>query len=429
MKRVEEKTPQEESRDGQSPEAAARNDSGPPTHSPSLSRTAIIIGVVSLLADVSSEMVYPLIPIFVTQVLAAPATAVGLIEGVATGTSSIIAGISGWTSDRIGRRKPIAFAGYALTAVARPIMGLAGSWPVVLGARFSERFGKGIRAAPRDALLADSSGEQNRGRAFGFERAMDSAGAVLGPLLALLLVGAAGLGVRSVILLSCIPATAAALLILTVRESRGSVGGGRSLKLSLAGTTRTYRRVLLIAGVFGLANSANAFLILRSGQLGLSAHWTILAYALYNAVAALASMPAGAASDRFGRRNLLVLGYAIYSAVYVGFGAANQAWVVWPLFAIYGLFPALTDGVAKALAVDTAGEAGRATVIGIYSAVIGLTQIAASLIGGLLWDEVGAQATFYFGASMSALSIVLLLALIPARTRPQTLNPERAGHS
>jgi MFS family permease len=372
-------------------------------------------------------MIYPLIPIFVTQVLTAPASALGLIEGISVGTASIISGISGWISDRIGRRKPVAFTGYALTAVARPMLAFAGSWPVVLGARFAERFGKGIRGAPRDALLAESAPEEDRGRAFGFERAMDSTGAVLGPLLALLLVGAVGLGIRSVFLVSCIPATAAALLLLSVPESKGKVKGARSLKFSLAGTTPIYRRVLLIAGVFGLANSANAFLILRAEQLGLSTRWTILAYALYNAVAAIMSMPAGAASDRFGRRNLLIIGYTIYAGVYVGFGAANRAWLMWPLFAIYGLFPALTDGVAKALAVDTAGTAGRATVIGIYSSVIGVAQVAASIIGGMLWDKAGAQAAFYFGAAMSALSVALLLALLPARAGIG--NPDRAADS
>jgi len=400
-----------------------------PLPRPSLGRATIIIGFVSLLADVSSEMIYPLLPIFITQVLAAPASALGLIEGISVGTASIISGISGWISDRIGRRKPVAFAGYALTAVSRPMLAFAGSWPVVLGARFSERFGKGIRGAPRDALLAESAPAEDRGRAFGFERAMDSTGAVIGPLLGLLFVGAVGLGIRSVFLISCIPATVAALLLLSVPETEGKVKGARSLKFSLAGTTSTYRRVLLIAGVFGLANSANAFLILRAEQLGLATRWTILAYALYNAVSAMMSMPAGAASDRFGRRNLLIIGYTIYAGVYVGFGVANRGWLVWPLFAIYGLFPALTDGVAKALAVDTAGTAGRATVIGIYSSVIGVTQIAASIIGGMLWDKVGAQATFYFGAAMSALSVALLFALLPARTRREAGNPDRAGDS
>jgi len=166
-----------------------------------------------------------------------------------------------------------------------------------------------------------------------------------------------------------------------------------------------------------LGNSANSFLILRSEQLGLDRKWTILAYALYNAVASLASMPAGAASDRFGRRNVLMVGFGIYAASYAGLGAASAAWMVWPLFALYGLFPALTDGVGKAMAVDTAGKAGRATAIGIYSMVMGVTQIAASYIGGVLWDKVDSQATFYFGAALAALSVLLLFALLPSRIK------------
>jgi MFS family permease len=363
-------------------------------------------------------MIYPILPLFLTKTLRAPATVVGLIEGVAVGASTAIGGISGWLSDRLGRRKPIAFAGYALTAVTRPMIAAAQVWPVVLGARFAERFGKGIRNAPRDALLAESTPEEYRGRAFGFERAMDSAGAVVGPLVALVLVGWAGLGARSIFLISGIPATLSALLILTVREhGRDAAIPTTNLKFSLAGTTRAYKRLLLVTAVFGLANSANAFLILRSEQLGLDRKWTILAYTLYNAVASLASMPAGAASDRFGRRNVLIIGFAIYAVSYAGFGAASAGWLVWPLFALYGLFPALTDGVGKALAVDTAGTAGRATVIGIYSMVMGLTQITASYIGGVLWDKVDSRATFYFGAALAALAAVLSFALLPSRIK------------
>ena len=384
-----------------------------------LSRSAIILGLVSLLADISSEMIYPILPLFLTQTLHAPAAVVGLIEGVAVGASTAIGGISGWVSDRLGRRKPVAFAGYLLTAVTRPMIAAAQVWPVVLGARFAERFGKGIRTAPRDALLAESTAEKYRGRAFGFERAMDSAGAVVGPLIALALVGWAGFGARAIFLISGIPATLAALLILTVRERERAAGRvSDNLKFSLAGATREYKRLLLVTAVFGLGNSANSFLILRSEQLGLDRKWTILAYALYNAVASLASMPAGAASDRFGRRNVLIVGFGIYAASYAGLGAASAGWLVWPLFALYGLFPALTDGVGKAMAVDTAGKAGRATAIGLYSMVMGLTQIAASYIGGVLWDKVDSRATFYFGAALAAAAIVFLVTLLPARKAP-----------
>jgi MFS family permease len=393
-----------------------------------LSRSAIIIGLVSLLSDISSEMIYPILPLFLTETLRAPAAIVGLIEGIAVGASTAIGGLSGWISDRLGRRKPVAFAGYALTAVTRPMIAAAQVWPVVLGARFAERFGKGIRNAPRDALLAESTPEEYRGRAFGFERAMDSAGAVVGPLVALTLIGWVGLGARSIFLISGIPAALAALLILTVREqSRDGAVPSTNVKFSLAGTTREYKRLLLVTAVFGLANSANAFLILRSEQLGLDRKWTILAYTLYNAIASLAAMPAGAASDRFGRRNVLIIGFAIYAVSYAGFGWASTGWLVWPLFALYGLFPALTDGVGKAMAVDSAGTAGRATAIGVYSMVMGLTQIAASYIGGELWDRVDSRATFYFGAALAAAAGVMLFLLLPSHAATPSITANQAS--
>src|SRR6185436_1785227 len=218
--------------------------------------------------------------------------------------------------------------------------------------------------------------------------------------------------------ISAIPASIAAVMILAVRERRSDiVAGSSSIRLSLAGTSRDYRRLLIVTAVFGLANSANAFLILRAQQLGLTVGLTIVAYALYNAVASMASMPAGAASDRFGRRNLLIIGYAIYALSYAGFALANTAWLVWPLFVLYGLFPALTDGVSKALAVDTAGKAGRATALGIYFTVVGVTEIAASSIGGLMWDKIDSRATFYFGAALAAIAVVLSFVLLPSQSR------------
>jgi MFS family permease len=406
---------------GGDPVAVSHSRPVPPVLFSGLSRSAIIIGLVSLLSDISGEMIYPILPLFLTETLHAPATVIGLIEGIAVGASTAIGGLSGWLSDRIGRRKPLAFAGYALTAVTRPMIAAAQVWPVVLAARFVERFGKGTRNAPRDALLAESTPEQYRGRAFGFERAMDSAGAVIGPLFALALVGWAGFGARSIFLISGIPGALAALLILTVRERpRDAVAPTTRAKFSLAGTTREYKRLLLVTAVFGMANSANAFLILRSQQLGLDRKWTILAYTLYNAVASLAAMPAGVASDRFGRRNVLIIGFLVYAVSYAGFGAANAAWLVWPLFGLYGLFPALTEGVGKALAVDTAGTAGRATAIGVLAMVTGLTEIAASYIGGALWDRLDSRATFYFGAAVALAAVVLAFALLPSRRQSKS---------
>jgi MFS family permease len=384
-----------------------------------LSRSARIIGFVSLLSDISTEMAYPLIPALVTQVLNAPVTALGVIEGISQGAVGAITGFSGWLSDRLGHRKRVALVGYTLTAIAKPVVALAGSWMVLLGARLTDRIGKGIRSVPRDALLAESSPRSVRGRAFGFERTMDSLGAVLGPLVALALVGWGRLDTRSILLLSTVPAAAAVVMMMMIRERREDVvTGPSSIRLTLAGTTAEFRWLLVIAGVFGLANSANVFLILRAQQLGLTTGWVVLAYGTYNAVAALAAMPAGAASDRFGRRGLLIAGFLIHAGVYAGLATAPGAWAVWPLFAIYGLFPALTEGIAKAMAVDTSGAAGRATAIGMYSAVTGLAQIAASYIGGVLWEEIDSSATFYFGGALAVVAAAMMAVAIPRGKRP-----------
>jgi MFS family permease len=385
-----------------------------------LSRSAIIIGLVSLLSDISSEMIYPVLPIFLTQILQAPATVVGLIEGITNGAANLVPVVSGWLSDRSGRRKPIAFLGFMLSALSRPVIGLATGWTTVFAARGADRLGKGIRSAPKQALLAESALDSQRGRVFGFDRAMDYLGSVIGPLIGLLLLGVFGLTERSIFFIASIPAFLAALMILAVREP-SIEAKAKSKTSSFAGLTRQFKLFLIVTAVFGLANSANAFLILRAKQLGLTTTLAILAYALFNGVSSLFSMPAGSASDKFGRRNILLIGYGIYALVYLGFGAANQVWMMWPLFALYGLFPALTDGVAKALAVDTAGGAGRATAIGVFSAVNGVTQIGASYLGGLLWDRINPQATFYFGAALAGLAVVLLFLLLPSRSETKAV--------
>lgn len=385
-----------------------------------LSRSAIIIGLVSLLSDASSEMIYPVLPIFLTQILHAPATVIGLIEGVTNGVANLVPLIAGWLSDRTGRRKSIAFVGFLLSALSRPVIGLASVWGVAFAARGADRLGKGIRSAPKQALLADAASDTQRGRVFGYDRAMDYLGAVIGPLICLVLVGGLKVSERSIFFIASVPAFLAALMILAVREPRN----GAKAKVSgssFTGLTRQFKLFLIVAAVFGLANSTNSFLILRAQELGLTTAWTTLAYALFNAVSSLFSMSAGTASDKFGRRNVLLIGYAIYALVYCGFGSATQVWMMWPLFALYGLFPAFADGAAKALAVDTAGTAGRATAIGIFSAVNGITQIAASFIGGVLWDKINSQATFYFAAALSALAVVLLFLLLPSRTQNQAV--------
>ena len=377
------------------------------------------LGLVSFFADVSSEMLYPLIPIFLTTVLGAPVAAVGLIEGLAEGTASILKSVSGWWSDRVRRRKPLVFGGYALSAVAKPLLAIAGGWPFALFARVVDRVGKGIRGAPRDSLLADSIEPEYRGKAFGWHRGMDSLGAVVGPLLALALLAALHGDIRAVLLLAFVPGVAGAALVLFVKDR------GRAARTvdrpSLRLLPRQFRAYLLVWGLFALTNSSDVFLILRAQSLGFSTVAVVVAYALYNLVYSLASPVLGGLSDRVGRRRVLRVGLVVFAAVYVGFAFARQAWLVWPLFAVYGFYIAATDGVGKALAVDLVPASVRGTAIGVFGTVSGVAAVVASVVAGLLWDRIGPFAPFVYGA-VGALIAAGLLALV--RTSP---HPVAAG--
>jgi MFS family permease len=375
--------------------------------------TAIIIGLVSFFSDISTEMAYPLLPLFLSQVLKASATQLGVIEGIAEGTASLITGFSGWISDRFQKRKWIAIFGYGTTALSKPLIALASGVPLVLSGRFLDRFGKGVRSAPKDALLADVATTQTRGRIFGFERMMDSAGAVLGPAVAIFLVYTLKFNLRSVLLLTIVPAIAALGLLLLVREQHHSRPEQR--RFSLRGLSRQFWLFLLVNTIFNIGNSSNAFLLLRATDLGMTLMASLACYMLYNAVYSLGSYPAGIVSDKLGRKNLMILGYAIFALVYLGFARTeSQSWV-WVLFIAYGFYPAFTDGVGKALAIDTVQPSVRATAIGLFSASMGLSRLLASIIGGLLWERVGSAATFYYGAIFSLIALILFAVVVKER--------------
>lgn len=375
--------------------------------------TVLLLGAVSFFADVASEMVYPLVPIFLTTGLGAPVAVVGLIEGVAESTASLLRVVSGWWSDRVRRRLPLIVGGYSLGAVGQVLLAIATAWPIVLAARFAHRLGKGLRASPRDALIADSTAEAWRGRAFGLHRTMDTAGAVVGPLLALLLLTWFDDRLRLVFALAVIPALLSLLPLLRVRDpSRaGEADGSARPKpaLSLRGFDRRLQLFLLANGVFALGNSSDAFLILRATDVGLSATAAVFAYVVYNLVYASASFPAGAASDRFGRRRVYVVGLFVFAGVYAGFALADRTAFVWPLFAVYGLYMALTDGIARALVADLAPAERRATALGVHGMLIGIAALAASIVAGQLWDHVGPAAPFFLGAGAAVASATLLI--------------------
>jgi MFS family permease len=401
-------------------------------------KNVFILGLVSFFTDISSEMLYPIIPIFLSAVLNAPMSIVGLIEGMAESTASILKIVSGWLSDRSGKRKPFVIYGYSLSTIAKPLLAFAATWHFVLAARFLDRFGKGLRSSARDALIADSTDAQYRGKAFGFHRSLDSVGAVMGPLIALLILHYLDrnhwnldASTRIIFLIAFIPALISVLLLLffvTDKVSEKKDG----FKFKLSDFSRDFRLFLLISIVFSAGNSSNVFLILRAKDLfenfgGVPAVITsifgsfgivavvILTYVVYNITYSLFSMPAGMLSDRIGRRNVMVGGFLIFSIVYMGFAKANAGYLVWILFAIYGFYIAMTDGVSKAYAVDLVPADKRGTAIGLYYTATGLMALAASIIAGLLWDFAGASAPFLFGSATALAAAVMLVILMPGR--------------
>jgi MFS family permease len=380
----------------------------------------LILGIVSLLTDISSEMIYPLLPLFLTTVLGGGPAFLGLIEGVAESTASILKLVSGVMSDRVRARKGLVLGGYGISALARPLIALAASPLAVLFIRFADRVGKGIRTSPRDALIADSIDPEVRGKAYGFHRSMDHAGALVGPLVATLLLTWFVTDIRSVFLLSAIPGALAVLLIvLKVREPAPAVtrrGDAGFLGVLPKGRLRTYLLILLI---FTLGNSSDAFLLLRAGQLGVTPARIPLLWTFFHLVKMVSTMPFGALSDRIGRRGMIVAGWGVYALAYIGFAFAATELHIWLLFAFYGLFYGLTEGVEKAMLADIAEPGERGAAFGWYNCATGIGALPASMIFGFIWQRSGPLAAFGFGAVLALIAAAALLLLI----RPQRLSP------
>jgi MFS family permease len=389
-----------------------------------LPRNVVLLGVTSFFADVSGEMVYPLVPIFLTSTLGAPVAAVGLIEGVAESTASVMKLVSGRISDLVGRRLPLTISGYGLSAVGKLVLAAAGAWPVVLLARFVDRFGKGMRGSPRDALIADSTPPDLRGRAFGLHRSMDTAGAVIGPLLGLALITLLDERFRLVFLIAAVPGFLGVLSLGLVKEPPSREpppASAPSIVPALRGLDRRLTLFLLASLVFALGNSSDIFLILRAKDLGLSTTATVVAYVVYNFVYMSAAFPAGIVSDRLGRRGVFVAGLLVFAAVYTGFALADRGLYVWPLFAVYGFYIAMTDGVSKALITDLAPSAQRASALGAYGMLTGLAALVASVVAGELWDHVGQWAPFAMGAAGALAGAAILVLMMPRSAGPAAI--------
>ena len=431
---------------------------------PRLGRNIIALALVSLLTDVSSEMIYPLLPIFLGTVIGASPAFIGVIEGAAESTAALLKLASGWWSDRVRQRKPLVVAGYLLATVARPLVGLASSAAQVLAIRLTDRVGKGIRTSPRDALIADSVPLALRGRAFGFHRAADHLGAVLGPVVAFAMLQWVGVSLRSLFLWAAVPGALAVLvLIVRVREApRGAADGsggdtegaaeGAAARAPIAGappqlhdapaaaasphqksapraeTTpdaggppgpeRRFAAYLAAVLLFTLGNSTDAFLLLRAAQLGVPASLVPLLWAMLHVVKSAASAPGGALSDRLGRRPLIVAGWLLYALVYLGFAAAGSAWHAWALFAVYGVHFGLAEGAERALVADLVSARRRGAAFGWYNLAVGAGALPASLLFGVVWERYGAPAAFAMGAAFAVAASAVLATLVAERSRP-----------
>jgi len=388
-----------------------------------LNPNVFFLGIVSLLTDISSEMIFTLVPLFLFNVLSIGTPIIGLVGGLSESADAIFRIFSGWLSDRMGKRKPLAVWGYSISTIAKPFMYLASSWGAVLAVRFSDRLGKGIRTSPRDALVADSVSAGERGRGFGLHRAMDTFGAFLGLAIAAVIIyqvqgGELTLSLKTyhwLVAVGVVPAVLAVLVLLFfVRERRSSAGNtGSQIGLKrIGGFDTRFKLFLAIMAVFTLGNSSDFFVILRAQNLGSSVLYVVLMLAVFNIAYAVTALPAGILSDRLGRRWIITIGWFIYALVYLGFALASELWQVWLLFVGYGVYYGVVEGVARAFVADLVPVERRGTAYGLYHGVVGLALLPASLIAGWLWQAYSPAAPFFLGAGLAFIAMLGIMALV-----------------
>jgi MFS family permease len=382
------------------------------------------LGLTSFFNDLSSELIFTLLPLFLVNILGASTVIVGLIGGISGSADALFRIASGWYSDKIGQRKSFAVLGYALSNVVKPIMYFASSWGLVTGIRFADRMGKGIRNAPRDALLADSVSDKERGKGFGLQRAMDTSGAVVGLAVAALIIyvvqgDAATLELgtfRWMVIAGVIPGILATLVVLFLvheaKKQKQAAAAGKAATTSTGKLSRRFKIYLAVLGIFTLGNTSDFFVILRAQNLGDSLIYIALVLVMFNLIYALAAIPAGVLSDKIGRRKLIIVGWLVYAAVFVGFAVANAPWHVWLLFAGYGIYYGLVEGVSRAFVADLVPAEKRGTAFGWYYGVLSIALLPASLIAGWMWSAVSPAATFYFGAGLAFIAALGILFLV-----------------
>ncbi|MCX5781306.1 MAG: MFS transporter [Elusimicrobia bacterium] len=386
------------------------------------SKNIFFLSLVSLFTDISSEMIYPLLPIFLTAVLGAPVSFVGVVEGIAESTASLLKLVFGWLSDKTNKRKIFVTSGYALSSIIRPMVAFAIQPWHVLFVRFADRFGKGVRTSARDALIADTCEPAEKGKAFGFNRAMDHAGALIGPLIATALLAFVVKDMRVVFALAFIPAICAlAIVIFLVKEKKPQFAcQNEPIKLNFNIFDSNFRKYILVVFVFTLGNSSDAFLILRAKDAGVSIVLLPVLWAVLHAVKMFSSIPGGIISDKIGRKKVIVSGWIIYGIVYAGFALANNPIQIWILFAAYGFFFGLTESSEKAFVAELVKPEIRGTGYGMFNFAIGIGALPASIIMGFLWYKLGVVPAFLFGAGTALISALLLTGLV--RENPKRMH-------
>lgn len=375
-------------------------------------RTVVVLGIVSFFNDMSSEMIYPIVPIFLTTVLHTSMPTLGIIEGIVEATASLSKYGFGNFSDYLRRRKIFVTYGYSLGAISKLLIGLAVSWPLVLTARFVDRLGKGVRTAARDSLLLENTTSTNRGYIFGFHRALDSSGAVVGPLLGLGLLVWLQNDMRLTFFIAFIPAVIAVMLLLLFVKEKKAVAAlekPQRVKLQWRQLNPQLKLFLIISFIFAIGNSSDAFLILRGQSLGFTTTMVVLTYVVYNISQAVFATPAGYMADKIGAKRVFAFGLAIFAAVYAAFGFIEEAWWLWVLFPIYGLYIAFTDGVGKAYVAQFITPEESGTYFGFYYTLTALGALAASIIGGVVWSQISPAATFWYGSVMACVALVIFV--------------------
>ena len=393
-----------------------------------LPQNVFALSLVSLFNDISSEIIYPLLPLFLSLTLGASPAIIGIIEGTAESLSSILKLFAGYFSDKLGKRKVLVVAGYTLTSFTRPLLAFVSNWYQVFAIRLSDRVGKGIRGAPRDAMIADSVSPKTRGLAFGLNRGMDHAGAVIGPLVGYLLLWLVASNLQNptandykqVFIFASIPALLAVFVVIfLVREPKHEQTRAKEINLNLSGFDSNFKRFLVVVALFTLSNSSDAFLLLRAQDAGIAVTTIPLLWAVLHLVKVLSSFIGGDLSDRIGRKTLIVSGWLIYAFVYAGFAFVSSPWAVWVLFLIYGIYFGLVEGAEKALVADLVRPEQRGAAYGLYNLAFSITVLPASLLLGFLWKFFGHETAFLTGAGLGVLAALLLTAIVKTEQQPQ----------